>query len=205
MVVGGFDNIERFFRKLDSTLFFFARKNPDGLQLWSSDGTELGTAAVTDFAVEDGIGVDDDNPEDFIAASGRLYFFMDHKDYGEELWTSDGTQSGTVLLKDINSRPGDSDADDMLAVNGTVYFEADDDVHGEEFWTTRGTPASTKMLLDSIPGVVGLDPDELCLIGDILYFEGEDGVYQDELWKMNVGELCSVIKTSGGKVAVFCL
>ena len=34
---------------------------------------------------------------------GTLYFgVVDDNQYGDEVWTSDGTEAGTVLVKDIN-------------------------------------------------------------------------------------------------------
>jgi hypothetical protein len=40
---------------------------------------------------------------------------------GEELWKSDGTEAGTVMVKDIN--PGASSVPDQLTdVNGTLFL-----------------------------------------------------------------------------------
>jgi ELWxxDGT repeat protein len=33
---------------------------------------------------------------------GTLYFGVPDDQYGDEVWTSDGTEAGTVLVKDIN-------------------------------------------------------------------------------------------------------
>ena len=45
---------------------------------------------------------------DFTAVGNTLYFTADDGTNGEELWKSDGTASGTVMVKDINSGSGSS-------------------------------------------------------------------------------------------------
>ena len=67
---------------------------------------------------------------------------------GQELWFSDGTEAGTVLIQDLNplktcsygsspgsgSDPCDSWPDWLTPLNGAVYFQADDGSLGTELW-----------------------------------------------------------------------
>ena len=65
-----------------------------------------------------------------------------------ELWKSDGTAAGTVMVKDINLDPyswGGSPRN-LTDVNGTLFFAADDDVHGFELWKSDGTADGTVMV-----------------------------------------------------------
>ena len=55
---------------------------------------------------------------------------------GTELWKSDGTASGTVMVKDINSG-GSSDPDELAFVGNTLYFQADDGTNGVELWKSE--------------------------------------------------------------------
>jgi len=69
---------------------------------------------------------------------------------GDELWKSDGTSGGTVMVKDIY--PGDKYDDgfpeNLTNVNGTLYFTAYDGVNGEELWKSNGTDTGTVMVKD---------------------------------------------------------
>ena len=71
--------------------------------------------------------------------NGTLYFTANDGVHGWELWKSDGTEAGTVMVKDI--RPGSDEYGvyDLTAVNGTLFFEANDGVHGWELWKSDGT------------------------------------------------------------------
>jgi ELWxxDGT repeat protein len=55
---------------------------------------------------------------------------------GFELWKSDGTSNGTVLVKNINPIAA-SDPDQLVNVNGTLFFRANDGIHGAELWMVK--------------------------------------------------------------------
>ena len=82
---------------------------------------------------------------------GTLFFRANDGEHGDELWKSDGTAAGTVLVKDIN--PGGSGTiDNLTAVDGTLFFTADDGEHGNELWKSDGTEAGTVLVKDINPG-----------------------------------------------------
>ena len=53
----------------------------------------------------------------------RLYFSAKTENIGKELWSSDGTEAGTKLVKDIN-KLGSSNPSRYTEVNGSVFFVA---------------------------------------------------------------------------------
>src|SRR5215211_3926336 len=79
-------------------------------------------------------------PNWLVDFKGRLLFGANHPRYGEELWKSDGTKSGTKIVKDIVPGPGDSGPEDIVSTAPrTTFFRAWDKKHGEELWRTDGT------------------------------------------------------------------
>ena len=71
---------------------------------------------------------------------------------GAEFWKSDGTDTGTVMVKNINETVGvGSDPSGFAVLNGVVYFSADNGVDGVELWKSDGTDAGTVMLFSAKP------------------------------------------------------
>ncbi len=71
-------------------------------------------------------------------------------------WKSDGSSTGTVLVKDIT--PGSSTSGSanvgptfLTNVNGSLYFTAWDTVSGQELWKSDGTAAGTVQVMDINP------------------------------------------------------
>ena len=91
---------------MGGTLFFTADDGIHGRELWKSDGTKAGTVLVKDINPGGSGGYDYDGPYDLTDVGGTLFFTADDGTHGQELWKSDGTEAGTVLVKDIN--PGGS-------------------------------------------------------------------------------------------------
>ena len=75
-------------------------------------------------------------PTYITAVGSTLYFKASDGINGEELWKSDGTASGTVMVKDINPS-GNSDPYLFTAVGSTLYFRAYDATNGYELWTNQ--------------------------------------------------------------------
>ena len=84
--------------------------------------------------------------------NGTLFFNANDSIHGNELWKSDGTAAGTVMVADINPGSGSSYAEDLTNVNGTLFFTAGDDIHGNELWKSDGTAAGTVMVADHQSG-----------------------------------------------------
>ncbi len=102
--------------------------------------------------------------------------------HGSELYVSDGTESGTVLLRDINPGSASSSVGQMWYLGDKVYFAANDGVSGSELWVTDGTAAGTVLLKDINPGSAGSSPQNLVAFGDRIFFTATDAAHGQEMW-----------------------
>ena len=82
------------------------------------------------------------------AVGNTLYFRANDGTNGQELWKSDGTANGTMMVKDINNGSGGSDPSHLTAVGNTLYFRANDGTNGYELWKSDGTANGTMMVKD---------------------------------------------------------
>src|SRR5204862_226073 len=92
-------------------------------------GTADGTILVKDIHAGNGSS----NPGSLMNASGTLFFSADDGVNGGELWKSDGTAAGTVMVADINTSGG-SGPSSLTCVGSSLFFSADDGIHGREPW-----------------------------------------------------------------------
>jgi ELWxxDGT repeat protein len=165
---------------VDGNLFFTAEATAGDVELWTSDGTALGTKLVKDILP----GPNGASPRELTSVNGILYFSARNVlNAGFELWRSDGTESGTFMVKDI--RPGDSGAqlDELTDVNGTLFFSATNGTSGMELWKSDGTAAGTVLVKDIRPGSGNSNPKHLTNVNGTLFFAATDGVHGTELWK----------------------
>ena len=103
-------------------------------------------------------------PTYLTTVGNALYFRADDGTNGEELWKSDGTASGTVMVKDINSGSSGSYPSGLTAVGNTLYFTADDGTNGEELWKSDGTASGTVMVKDIYSGIGDSGPTSQPLV-----------------------------------------
>jgi ELWxxDGT repeat protein len=92
----------------------------------------------------------------FAAPDGKIFFIADNGVHGRELWVTDGTPAGTLMVKDIQPGPLYSNFEfkpEMGALIGSrLVFTAEELTHGREAWVTDGTPNGTFLLKDILPG-----------------------------------------------------
>jgi ELWxxDGT repeat protein len=170
-----------------NTLLFRARNSPAlGQELWKSDGTDEGTVVLKDInpVIDAGTG-GGSFPGGFVGLGGTLYFTAFEPDHGTELWMTDGTADGTVLVKDINPGPAGSVPVGLVNLGGTLYFTATDPDNGTELWMSDGTPDGTVLIKDIVPGPSSgyPSPVPLAKVAGILYFAATDRDRGEELWR----------------------
>lgn len=121
----------------------------------------------------------------FAYAQGRLYFDNEDPVHGRELWSSDGTAAGTLLLKNIapETQTQSSSPANFASFANRLYFTADDGISGTEVWSSDGTAGRTKQLLDINPGGAGSGPSDLFVANGVLYFFAYDRTGTAFLWR----------------------
>jgi ELWxxDGT repeat protein len=153
-------------------LFFTARGAANDYELYTSDGTAAGTGRLKDI-IPGAVG----GMYGTVAgiAHNGLYLFNSRSatDYfnASDLWASDGTEAGTVMLKAGAGLP--------VEVNGRVYFTA---AAGRELWTTDGTPQNTA-LVHSFPPASGRRIFDLAGAGRVGFFKRGEDATGEELWR----------------------
>jgi ELWxxDGT repeat protein len=127
------------------------------------------------------------NPQNFTNVGGYVYFTANRADTGRELWRSNGTSTGTVLVKDI--RPGtlDSGVGNLTNFNGRLAFTATEGTNGIELWRSDGTAGGTVLVKNISLGSSYSNPSGLTNVNGILFFAATTGstisTRQTELWK----------------------
>lgn len=88
----------------------------------------------------------------FSGGKSALFFAATDAVNGTELWRTDGTAAGTVMVKDSIAGSGGLTVSEGVGLQGKTLFPADDGVHGQELWTTDGTVDGTHLVKDLSDG-----------------------------------------------------
>jgi ELWxxDGT repeat protein len=124
-------------------------------ELWVSDGTEAGTFVLANLS----------RLQYLRQFKGELYFYAWDAAHGLELWKTNGTPSGTVLVKDIRQNDTDNlyvhDMEGHASTNDWLYFGGINNDGKHSIWRTNGTAAGTTQLIafesesEWLPYVIG--------------------------------------------------
>jgi ELWxxDGT repeat protein len=166
---------------MNGVAYFWADDGTNGPELWRSDGSTAGTYLVANIK-PNGVPVDGLNAAPLLQLNDVLYFQNNDGQSGIELWRSDGTNSGTYRLADINPGAASSEPSGLVVLGSRIFFVAADATSGRELWTTDGTSGGTRRVRDANPGPAdGAGPPMVA--GNTLFFTGSDGTHGGEIWR----------------------
>ncbi len=160
-------------------------------QLWSSDGTAAGTASLSALLT---------GPAFF--TNGTLAYFSGTGAVGPEPWVSDGTSSGTHLLKDINPT-AQSTLLWFADFNGTTLFGVSDPATGGQLWRSDGTATGTTLVSPApvvTPSIFAAASNRHRLtVGQTFFFVGNDPATGKELYGFSNDPTVPTVTVSGSR------
>ena len=175
-----FSATKQYFAQLNGFIYFGASEPVNGCELWKSDGTEAGTTLVANIDTSEVIAAHlGSNPVYLFTYNNAVYFSAYRPVDGRELWKSDGTEAGTVLVKDI--APGGSSPSDLMECNGSLYFTAYYPDQAYTLFKSDGTMNGTVVVEQPNNGgpTVSYPP---VVFNNKLYFGGYDQLGTLALW-----------------------
>jgi len=107
----------------------------------------------------------------------RLYFSLETPDIGQELWSSDGTEAGTALVKDIN-QTGSSYPSNYVDVNGVTFFTATNANNNQALF--KSDAGVVTELKEFIGGYIGFNSP--VAFNNLLFFEARSDTGSYVLW-----------------------
>ncbi len=115
----------------------------------------------------------------------KLIFSATDQEHGNEIWVSDGTETGTQLLQDISGGGGSSIPSKANTVgNQSLFFAYGRTIYGR-LWKTDGTPEGTTMVkqIESDSQSTFNTNLSTAVVGNKLMFVFDDDVHGAELWE----------------------
>lgn len=165
----------------NNRIYFSAATPTSGREMWSSDGTAAGTVQLKDITA----GTAGSNLRGLYkttVAGNFVYFICNTPGEGEELWRTDGTASGTILVKDIKPAALSSTPIILGTYQNKLIFSADDLVYGREPWLSDGTATGTTMIRDIATGAMSSSADHFIEFNGKMLFVASDFMHGQELW-----------------------
>lgn len=152
---------------LNNKVVFTAYSKDFGAEWWETDGTPEGTKMIIDIfeGTGDGVFLLNSNFIAYHQVENSIYFAGQNKEQNYELWKTDGTSEGTILVKNI--APDNEDFNlpsfpvNFVTFKNEVYFRA-----ANKLWKTDGTDNGTQLIFDIAFQEIAVLNDYMLLISD---------------------------------------
>lgn len=183
--------------RFNNNIYFTATDGTTGQELYKTDGTESGTVLLKDInptsTSRDNLTFPSGSDSPFIGSvNGFLFFLANDGTNGMELWRTDGTEVGTIMIDNINQSAQESDIKNITVLSNEILFNAQKLDGTYELFTTDGNtiqPFLSKYGISSLskPYILGESQS-----GD-LFFTAFSPSYGYELFKLS-SNVISLVK-----------
>ena len=120
-----------------------------------------------------------------------MFFFVDSPEFGRELWKTDGTSEGTLLVSNILPHGVDEGAIELVEFADAIFFRVNGEA-SQQIWRSDGSVEGTRLFIDFGPSSDVLPhpslrasdfPFDFEVIGDTMLFAVDTEEFGRELWK----------------------
>ena len=127
-------------------------------------------------------------PNLYTPAGDIVFFAATTRETGTELWKTDGTPDGTLMVSDLCSGPAsslsyDPEKSNFISFNTSLIFTPFDSIYGYELWISDGSEQGTHLIRDINPGTGNSEVISPLAVNNNIFFGTDDGIHGVELWK----------------------
>lgn len=124
----------------------------------------------------------------FIVFNNSLFFSANESFTAKQrLYKTDGTEAGTIKVKDVEA------GSEKIVYNNMLYFSGKNSENGNELWKSDGTEAGTILVKDINIGSSDSNPETFTIVNGILFFTAKTANNGTELWKTDGSEAGTVL------------
>ncbi len=118
--------------------------------------------------------------------NNSIYFSKYSDEIGSELWKSDGTEGGTILVENINKSKYGINKDRLISLNSNLVFTVGNGSSNLGIWKYSDTNTSLLKATNSEPNNSKIT--SFTKYNNEIYFTGFDKFHGYELWKISNNE-----------------
>merc|ERR1711871_20726 len=153
-------------------LVLAATSRTSGREMWMVNKTSNDIQSKAMTLIDIVPGAESSSPSGFCSSGGvfPVYFTANGGGNGETLWKSDGTESGTVIVKTTfdDDNPLPLRPRYLTWFSGNLYFQAFDRMNGAELWKSDGSSGGTTLLMDIRQGTASSKPAFFTIMPSLL-------------------------------------
>lgn len=159
---------------LGNTVIFYNSAVSQNIgDFWKSDGTVNGTERFQDGFVDGGFG-------ESVVYDGKLFFSADTGTANKVIWTTDGTDAGTLPTGFVPASVGE-----FTVVGSSLYFVGKAQGSTNSIlWKMTSSTSAPVQVQEPTSNSIAVSPKNLTGVSGALYFSAQSP-FGEELWRSN--------------------